>query len=397
MNRRLSLLPRLACDIVILAGLFILSGVSALAAPAPDQSITYQQNAAHDGFNPASKLVPPLTLKWRKDLTALGASAISYPLIAQGLVVVTLRTEAGSSLLVALDETNGRKVWSVSIPGTYGFADAAYDAGRVFVIDTDGLLQAFDAAAGGLLWSVKLPNQYFFTSAPTAVNGLVYVGGAGSGGTLYAVDETNGNLIWTGEVENGDASSPAVVKGYVYVSYACPQSYCFQASNGRLVWHYSGPCEGGGGATPVVHLDSVYVRLAYFDNPQGLILDARTGAKVGGFDSDTPPAFVRNLAVELQSGTLRGLDTRDGSVRWSFAGDGSLSSVPVIVNKTIYIGSYSGMIYGLNSDGQEVWSASAGAPVPYSNEGGTEPTFGFGSGDGLLVVPAGAVLSAFGN
>jgi hypothetical protein len=36
--------------------------------------------------------------------------------------------------------------------------------------------------------------------------------------------------------------------GGVYVSYACPQTYGFDALKGGLMWHYAGPCEGGGGS-----------------------------------------------------------------------------------------------------------------------------------------------------
>ncbi len=113
-------------------------------------------------------------------------------------------------------------------------------------------MKAFDAASGTLLWSVNLPDRSAFTSAPTAVNGTVFIGGAGIGGTVYAVDETNGAVLWTMPVENGDHSSPAVTGGNVYVSYACPQSYAFNAVTGQRLWEHDSCCQGGGGATPVV-------------------------------------------------------------------------------------------------------------------------------------------------
>src|SRR5262249_264286 len=150
-------------------------------------------------------------------------------------------------------------------------------------------------------------------------------GGAGSGGTLYAIDESNGNVLWTASVENGDDSSPAVSGGSVFVSYACPQSYAFSITTGQQLWHYSGGCEGGGGATPVVHYGKVYVRDTYGFPTDGITLDASTGANLGlGFDSNAPPAFTGNLGVYLRNGTLTGVDLNSQQVLWSFAGDGNL-------------------------------------------------------------------------
>ena len=375
----------------------------AIVSPAPnrdlgiDESVTWQNNTAHDGYDPASSLVTPLGLKWSHNFSGGGVTTISYPLIAQGLVIVTTNIGSGyGTRLWALDESTGATIWSVNIPGTYSFSNAAYDSGEVFVVNFDGLLKAFDAATGTLLWSVSLPGQYAFTSPPTAVNGIVFVGGAGSGGTVYAVDETNGQVLWTMPVENGDHSSPAVVAGSVYVSYACPQSYAFDAVTGEQLWHYSGQCEGGGGKTPVVHQGLVYVRDAFFYQTNGLVLDANTGNLIGGFDCDPPPAFVGNLGLYLYSGTLTGVDLSSGQVLWSFAGDGQLSSAPVVVNQTIYIGSFSGRLYGLNMSGQEIWSTQVGAPIPYPDEQNATLTTGLGAGDGLLVVPTESVLVAYG-
>jgi outer membrane protein assembly factor BamB len=340
----------------------------------------------------------PLTLKWTRDLSSIGVSSISYPLIAQGLVFVTTANSNNTTALIALDEQTGATIWSADVSSMFDtFANAAYDSGKVFVVNTDGLLKAFDASSGTLLWSVFLPNQYFFTSPPTAANGIVFTGGAGNAGTVYAVDETSGAVLWTMPVENGDVSSPAVSGGNVFVSYACPQAYAFDAVTGQQLWHFLGNCEGGGGAAPVVHNGQVYVRDSVDTPTNGLVLDANTGNQTGEFNSDTPPAFVGNLALYFQNGTVVGVDIPTGEQLWSFAGDGGLTSAPVIVKQTIYVGSSSGILFGLDTNGQQTWSTQVGAPIPGSNEGSVSPITGLGSGDCLLVVPTASLLVAYGN
>src|SRR5258707_14258339 len=65
-----------------------------------------------------------------------------------------------STTLLALDEQTGVTIWSADVTN---IARTAYDSGKVFVVDFDGLMKAFDAANGTLLWSVNLPGQYAFT------------------------------------------------------------------------------------------------------------------------------------------------------------------------------------------------------------------------------------------
>lgn len=367
-------------------------------SPGPDTSVTFQNNVAHDGNNSASALNPPLTLKWQHDFTSAGVDSITYPVIAQGLVVVATVgfPTASPKSLVAFNETNGVQMWSVDIAGSFGSIGISYDAGKIFVVNYDGLLQAFDAASGQLGWSVKFPIQYAFTSPPTAINGTVFVGGAGQGATLYAVDQRTGGILWASDMPSGgDHSSPAVSGGNVFVSYVCPQSYGFDSLSGQLLWHYSGPCDGGGGRTPVVHAGKVYVRDVSNSATNGLILGAGTGANLGGFDSDPPPAFAGNLGLYLQSGILRGVDLTTGTAQWSFAGDGQLTSAPLVVNQRVYIGSNSGLLYAVDLQGNQVWSTQVGASILAPEEARPVPPSGFGAGDGLLVVPAGPILAVY--
>ena len=203
-------------------------------------------------------------------------------------------------------------------------------------------------------------------------------------------------MKWTATTENGDHSAPAVTTSSVYVSFVCPWSYAFTPATGALQWLYSpGDCSGGGGKTAVYHQGKLYVRGLEGIDANGVILNATNGANIGTFKSDRPPAFVGNLGLYLSAGTLTGVDITTGNVLWSFTGDGGLQTAPLVVNTTVYVGSSTGMLYGVGLDGNQVWSVQVGAAIPAPDEHNFVLTTGLGAGDGLLAVPTASTLSVY--
>ncbi len=387
-----------AAPLTALLGVFAApAGASTAAAdtaaavpPGPTGAVAYQIGISHDGYSGDTSIKAPLTHRWTDTFTG----GVSYPLIVGGTVFVTVASNSGyGTTLYALSKKTGATIWSQPISGTYFWSNAAYDAGQVFVVNYDGLLRAFDAKTGTLSWSEQLPGQYSFSSPPTASNGVVYVGGAGSGGTLYAVSETDGSVLWTQSVENGDHSSPALDGTSVFVSYACGLAYAFDRSTGTEQWFSNGPCEGGGGKTPVVHGGEVYTR----DSTGNKILNAKTGALDGTFQAAPAPAFDGKVGLFLNNGTLTA--SSGGPARWTFAGDGGLDTAPIAVGNTVYVGSSTGMLYGLRiTDGSVVWSTNVGSGIAGPDEQNvSQPLTGLGAGQGLLVVPAGDELAAYGG
>lgn len=376
-------------------------------AAGTDAAVAYQINVAHSGVQTDDSLSPPLLLRWQVTLPAL----VSYPLIAGGRVFVT--AAGGSSptpTLYALDQASGMTVWSQTLPSpppfSYPWANAAYDNGRVFTVGSAGVMSAYDAGTGAPLWSTQLPLQYLFSSPPTAVGGVVYTGGAGSGGTVYAVDELTGTVLATQTVMNGDHSSPAIAASGVFVSYACNQAYGFTTSTLLLSWHYTTFCEGGGGKTVVYEKGRVYTR-DFFGN---LILDAATGNLLGTYGPTmtspgiVAPAVRGNTVWMLNGGTLSAQDMTTPSTPstlWSFTGDGLLVTSPILLSTPsgdyVVAGSSSGMLYMFAAaTGDVVWSTDVGAAIAQPDEQNiSQPLTGLGAGQGLLIVPAGNTISAF--
>ena len=362
--------------------------------PFSKDAVALQIDTRHSGTMTFNSLTLPVSSAWTS--TDLGGTP-SYPLIAAGMVFITSSISNTQSQLFALDQATGAVVWDpVSIPGA---SNAAYDASTVFVVSSifgqPGLMQAFNAADGSLKWSTSLTGQYTFTAPPTAAAGLVFTGGSGSGGTLYALDETSGAVTWSRQVVNGDFSAPAVSADGVYVSYP-DWTYDFVPWNGDPLWRNATSGGGGGGATPVVANGTLYSPNGV-NTYSGTTFDAETGTVTGTYAADNMPAIGTQSGYFLQGGVLRSLALSTGNVNWSFNGDGLLVTSPLVVNQVVFVGSSSGNLYGVDTTaGTQLWQVNLGAALSPG------PTFGvdtqitaLAAGDGLLIVPTGHQITAF--
>ena len=127
-----------------------------------------------------------------------------------------------------------------------------------------------------------------------------------------------------------------------------------------------------------------------------LMFDAPTGAALGTFPAGPPPAFSGSTGFFLTGSILKARDAYSGAVRWSFTGDGTLASAPIVDNGYVYIGSRSGKVYALDgSTGANVWTGNIGVAIQTTESPVSRPHTGLGAGDGLVVVPASTLLVAY--
>jgi outer membrane protein assembly factor BamB len=377
-------------------------GSFTIEAPAAraSRSVAYQVDPAHSGrASSGGVLAFPGAKAWSVVLPDL----VSYPLVADGKVFVLVRGSAAGGYgtrLQALDLATGATAWGpVAISGTYFWAGHAYEGGRIFVVNFDGRLSTFDAATGAAGWSVGLPGQYAFSAAPSAVGGVVYVGGAGSGGTVYAVDASTGAVLWTQGVANGDESSPAVAPDALFVSYPC-QVYKLDLLTGSVIWHSNGPCSGGGGKTAAYDAGALYVRDISFGGSSGAIFDGFDGSSAGTFGTAAYlpiPALAGGARYELVNGALERWDAGATRAAWTFGGDGTLDSAPIVIDDAVVVGAGSGKVFAVDAvSGLQRWSDDAGAAILGPDEQNvSQPLTGFGAGGGYLVVPAGNRVTAW--
>ena len=91
----------------------------------------------------------------------------------------------------------------------------------------------YNPTTGALKWQDNLSPE----DSPAVANGLVYVG---SGSSLYCLNATNGNNLWSKSLAGIVYSSLALTSNYVYAASSSPAMvYCFNAITGVAVWNYS--------------------------------------------------------------------------------------------------------------------------------------------------------------
>ena len=129
--------------------------------------------------------------------------------------------------------------WTVAFAGErIGTAvEPIVTGGRVFVATHAGHLYALDLTTGAPLWRFAAPGPLLH--APAVENNRVILAAAGAGAGVYALDATNGRLVWTAAAEasgNGFAAAPLVARGHVFIGSRDGHFYCLDLATGAVRW-----------------------------------------------------------------------------------------------------------------------------------------------------------------
>ena len=214
------------------------------------------------------------------------------------------------------------------------------------VAGDDQTLYALNPTTQNVLWTYETGDE--ITLTPAVSNGLVYVGT--NGGAIYALNATTGALVWkyqaTGIQPQG---SPTVVNGILYFgnSFAL---YALKADTGALLWQVPA---GRIVLTPSVVNGVVYV--TEFQDPSSLVVafNAVTGAflwETGGLGNLTPPVAINGrLFVGSDNGNLYALNAGNGQTVWSYKTQAPIYEPPAVANGVVYVGSQDATLYAVNA------------------------------------------------
>jgi outer membrane protein assembly factor BamB len=352
------------------------------------------------GFNPYEEIlgasnVNQLGVAWQAH--PLGDVIYASPAVANGLLYDIGFT---SGQLFALDASTGAIVWRQTLSGQF-FQSSPTVVGNVLYIGVGffspyytGAVYAINALTGQVLWSNGNVNA--IQTAPTVGNGMVYVasdfgeiyaldaatgqvqwsydttigsagGSAGAlangvlymgvGEFLFALNASDGALLWRQQTSYFIGSSPAVQNGVVYINSYDGGVYAFDAATGAAIWHRAIRILYF--TSPSIAYGNIY--LCGFDGAPGLTaLDAQTGETVWfrsvvqcRYSSPTVANGVVYAGWESLGAInshIVAFDANTGAQLWIERTDALIYSEPIVVNGKLYITTYSGEVtaFGLN-------------------------------------------------
>ncbi|MCH8062665.1 MAG: PQQ-binding-like beta-propeller repeat protein [Chloroflexi bacterium] len=106
----------------------------------------------------------------------------------------------------------------------------------------------------GFVWGFRESGESF-VGTPVVANGAVYIGSAS--GTLFALNESTGELVWKFRGEVGITTSPSVAGETVFVGDENGRLYAINALTGGLQWQFM--ADASISSTPVIANGTLYI------------------------------------------------------------------------------------------------------------------------------------------
>lgn len=394
-----TLLKKLLFLTLLLVSFFLLSNRAVQASLFGDWPM-FRKDQSHTGFNSEEILLkPPLQVKW-----SLGSpGGPNSPAVSNGIVYIEF-----AGVLFARDAITGTLLWLINTPASdhssvavaYGMV---FDGSGKYPECTNCGVVAYDAKTGIEKWRINLPMGargpnvdndviYFgsddhyvraanaFTgeplwtspklndgivAVPAVADGKVFVGTWG--GLLYALNSTNGQILWQSYTGGVTFSSPSVVNNTVYVGSGTENVYAFDAPTGTLKWTYTGGKDSVWGS-PAIAYGKLYIQdlvghiHALDSNNGNLIWEYQTGAQPSS--SYSSPAVANGVVyIGSQDKNIYAFDAYTGKVLWKYETGGAVNSSPAVSNGILYVGSNDGYIYAF---GNEAEPTPTPTPTPTS-------------------------------
>lgn len=229
--------------------------------------------------------------------------------------------------IIAVDLEDGSQNWRYSPAdeeATTFYAQPAIDEeGTVYVGSYDGDVVALNAESGTVQWK-DVVTAGRVVGGPVVAGDLLLV--PSSDRQLYAVQKSNGRLVWTFESERPIWASPRVNGDVIYLAGLDHHLYALEADSGRLIWE----------------------------------------REFGGALADQPSAFDGALLVGTFGQELHAVDRQSGAIEWTVTTDGWVWGNPAVGEDAAYFGDVSGGFFAVDRQGRPLWQESLGSGVAAS-------------------------------
>lgn len=355
----------------------------------PDWS-TFQGNASHTGYVPATLNPDKFTLRWK--IGALGTTDASFYGYNTTLSAANgLFYAASNNRLKARKEFDGSEVWTVDVSGLQNPSvnPPAVADGIVYMAagqQSSTFMFGFDAATGAVRLKSAMSSQWETYLAPTPFGGAIYTN-AGSYGGLYAFNSA-GERLFFGSLSQVSMWSPSVDANSAY-AYVGDSLTIFDRKTGvvsskildtqatNFVYQVNGAAVlGAPGTAYAAHYANAFLNggtmgnsLMKFDTAKGFI-DWRINGNY-----PVTPAYANGVLYAPNTNPYR-IEARtetDGALRWSWTspalGDTTWENEP-IVTKNLLFASTGKTTYAIDLPTRKVvWSYPASGKLALTQSG----------------------------
>jgi outer membrane protein assembly factor BamB len=249
--------------------------------------------------------------------------------------------------------------------GASGLLGCGYGAGTVIFYGSpyinDGLLYAsgYDGNVYTFDVAKQLSNkkQLDEDKSMSVISGIVgdgkniYVGC--SDGSIYALDNTTLETVWSYETGDKIWSTPVLNNGTVYVTSFDHSLYALSAEDGSLKWSFA--TDGPVIASPVFEEDTIYV--ASFDRSVYAV-NAGNGEMKWKLSTElasprnwfwaTPVICGNYLVAPNNDGCIYSIDKTTGKMENVIDLEKAISSSPVVINNKVYVIDNTGNLYSID-------------------------------------------------
>ena len=245
------------------------------------------------------------------------------------------------------------------------------------VFDTTGMVYCVDANTGKRIWQFQTAKQVF--SSPAVVKGRVYVGEGlhtDLDCKVYCLDAATGKKLWATPTRSHTESNPAVVGNRVFIGAGDDGIYSLDATTGKVVWHQR---HGHIDTAPAITGGKLFAGTGY-GALRALALEAATGRVVWETRCDLPvwgaPAvadgkvyfgigngdFVKS--APHPAGAIWCLNAATGKQLWRYDLPDAVVTSVALTGELALAGCRDGRLYAVDrTTGKRVWSAPCGGPV----------------------------------
>jgi outer membrane protein assembly factor BamB len=254
----------------------------------------------------------------------------------------------------AISTSTGALVWSTTVGGDVSAPVVV--GGEVYLTSSNGVVEAMVEATGTETWSTTLASPSAAEPTVDATNHEVFVGEAN--GALQELGSTTGAAGWTFDASGAITAAPALSGGTLYVGSAGDELYAVNESTGTQTWSFK--TAGAVQDTPAIS-DSLVPN----NVPELIVGDsvghwyflvASSGAEnyvIKESGSVRGVAVVRGVALALLStGTITAARSYSNLDVWQYHTAAALTTTPVVVDGTLYVGAGDGHLYAFTSYGQ---------------------------------------------